>query len=372
MRLILLADAAAPHTRRWAKWFALKGHEVHVLSFNPDSLPNYEPAVVHSLWSYKGKNSIFVRLIKILIILVRIKKIFREYPPDLVHSHSAGGYAWAGAIIGFKPYVITPWGTDLLVDIVKSKLNYWLTSKSLAAADLVTTDGFHFVSILESLGVNKNKIYVRPFGTNLNHFVPGQNCLDKKLMNIPDNAPVIISTRTLNPVHDVETFIYAIPIINKDFPDARFLIVGDGIERKKFEILVDKLKVRSVTIFAGMVEEDKMLRLLQISNIYVSTSKLDAGLAASTAEAMAVGLPVIQTNNSDNQYWTPNGEGGILIPNSDSQALSDAIQHLLKNKELCINMGKRNREKVFKDYNMDTEMSLIEDEYKSLLNQDGY
>jgi glycosyltransferase involved in cell wall biosynthesis len=167
-------------------------------------------------------------------------------------------------------------------------------------------------------------------------------------------------------VHDVETFIYAISFVYQFYPRARFVIVGDGVERAKFEKLVDKLAIRNVTIFAGMVEEDRMLRLLQMSDIYVSTSKLDAGLAASTAEAMAVGLPVIQTDNSDNKYWTPNGEGGILIPNSDPKALSDAILKLISDGALRKKMGIHNRNKVMVEYNMDIEMSKIEEQYKLL------
>lgn len=367
MRLFILADAAAPHTRRWAKWFAENGHEVHVITFNPNSMPNYFPAIVHCVWRYKSTSSTVIRAFKILLILWRIRSIFKKLSPDLVHAHSAGGYAWAAAIIRFKPYVVTPWGTDLLFDINNSKINYWLTSNSLVKANLVTTDGFHFFKILESLGVDKKRVYVRPFGTNVNHFKPSTDHSERCALGVPNDSPLIISTRTLNPVHDVETFIHSIPAVNKKYPNAHFIIVGDGVERAKFEELVRKTNLTSVTHFVGMVEEDRVCRLLQISDIYVSTSKMDAGLAASTAEAMAVGLPIIQTNNSDNEYWTPNGEGGILVPNSDSLALSKAIIDLLSDEDRCLKMGIRNRDKVLSEYNMDIEMSKIHEQYKLLI-----
>ncbi len=367
MRLIILADAAAPHTRRWAKWFALKGHEVHVISFNCESLPNYGPVTTHKVWEYKNNSFTFLRILKFIIILFRIKKIINLFPPDIIHAHSAGGYAWAAALIRRKPFVITPWGTDLLVDINNSKLNYWLTSKSLTSSDLVTTDGYHFVEILTSLGVKKEKIYVHPFGTNLKHFYPIKDFTERVILHISDDAPVIISTRTLNPVHDVETFIRAIPDVIKILPTSIFIIVGDGIERTRFEDLVAELNISNVTRFVGMVEEDRMCKLLQSSDIYVSTSKLDAGLAASTAEAMAVGLPVIQTDNSDNSYWTPNGDGGILFPTGDSKALSTAIIELINNNKVREKMGKRNRNKVESEYNTDVEMLKIEFKYNMLM-----
>jgi glycosyltransferase involved in cell wall biosynthesis len=106
-----------------------------------------------------------------------------------------------------------------------------------------------------------------------------------------------------------------------------------------------------------------MRRLLRASDVYVSTSKMDAGLATSTAEAMAIGLSVAQTDNSDNAYWTPNGEGGLLVPNGDPVALADAVICLLGDVALSRGMGERNRQMVIKEYNIDTEMSRIESQY---------
>lgn len=369
MRIILLADAAAPHTRRWAKWFAHKGHEVHVITFNSNSLIDYDPVTLHLVWKSKVGNFLFFRVFKMISILVKIRKILKKFPPDLIHAHSAGGYAWAAKLIGFKPYVVTPWGTDLMIDINNSKINYWLTSKSLLAADLVTTDGFHFLPILESLGVKRKRIYLHTFGTNVNHFCPSSDQSERQILGLDIDSPVVISTRTLNPVHDVETFIRAIPLTHKMVPAARFIVVGDGVERARFEDLVHKLGVEKVTIFVGMVEEERMLRLLQASNIYVSTSKMDAGLAASTAEAMSVGLPVIQTKNSDNEYWTPNGIGGMLVANEDPIAVADALINLIKDEALRLKMGKHNRNKVIKEYNTDIEMSRIENQYGLLLDK---
>lgn len=369
MRLFLLADAAAPHTRRWAKWFALKGHEVHLISFNSESLMDYEPVTVHFVWKSKGISSLVPRIFKMISIILQIRKIMKKFPPDIIHAHSAGGYAWAAKLIGFKPYVITPWGTDLMIDINNSKINYWLTSKSLLTADLVTTDGFHFLPILEGLGVKKNRIYLHTFGTNVNHFCPSNNQSERQILGLDSECPVVISTRTLNPVHDVETFIRAIPLTHKGAPSAKFIIVGDGVERARFEELVCELGVEQITTFVGMVEEGRMLRLLQASNIYVSTSKMDAGLAASTAEAMAVGLPVVQTKNSDNEYWTPHGIGGLLVPNEDPIAVADALINLIKDQTLRSSMGKHNRSKVIKEYNTDVEMSRIEDQYGLLLDR---
>jgi len=365
MRIFILSDTAAPHTRRWARWFARQGHEVHVVSFNPKGLPGYEPAIVHSIWEPRFGNTLLARVLKTPIILARLRGLFKRYPPDIVHAHSAGGYAWTTMASGFRPYVVTPWGTDLLVDAERSRVNRWLTGLALRRAALVTTDGFHFVEILRRCGVPEKGILVHTFGTDIHHFCPGSNEGERQILGVGD-APLVISTRTLNPVHDVETFVRALPAIHAAFPSARFVIAGDGTDRMRLEALATELGMDSVTRFTGMVEEDRMRCLLRASDVYVSTSKMDAGLAASTAEAMAIGLPVVQTDNSDNAYWTPNGEGGFLVANGDPAALSVAVIRLLGDDVVRRRMGERNRQMVIKEYNMDTEMSRIENEYKRL------
>jgi glycosyltransferase involved in cell wall biosynthesis len=365
LRLFILSDTAAPHTRRWARWFARRGHEVHVVSFNPKGLSGYEPAIVHSIWEPRFENALIERVIKTPIILTRLRSLFECYLPDIVHAHTAGGYAWTTMASGFRPYVVTPWGTDLLVDVKRSCINRWLTGLALRRAALVTTDGFHFVEILRRFGVPEKGILVHTFGTDIHHFCQGPDEGERQVLGVGE-GPLVISTRTLNPVHDVETFVRALPAIHTAFPSARFVIVGDGTDRTRLEALAANLGVSSVTRFIGMVEEDRMLRLLRVSDVYVSTSMMDAGLAASTAEAMAIGLPVVQTNNSDNAYWTPHGEGGLLIPNEDPVALADAVIRLLDDIAMCCRMGERNRQMVIKEYNMDTEMSRVENEYKRL------
>jgi L-malate glycosyltransferase len=362
VRIFILSDTASPHTRRWARWFARRGHEVHVVSFNPRGLPGYEPAFVHAIWEPRCGNMLIERCFKTPIILARLRGLFKRYRPDIVHAHSAGGYAWTTMASGFRPYAVTPWGTDLLVDVERSCVNRWLTGIALRRAALVTTDGFHFIEILRRFGVPEKDIMVHTFGTDIHHFCPGPHDGERQTLGFK-GGPLIISTRTLNPVHDVETFVRALPAIHSAFPSARFIIVGDGTDRTRLETLAEDLGVSSVTQFTGMVEEGRMVRLLRASDVYVSTSKMDAGLAASTAEAMAIGIPVVQTDNSDNAYWTPHTEGGLLVPNGDPAALADAVIRLLGDIALRRRMGDRNRQMVIKEYNMDTQMSRMENKY---------
>jgi glycosyltransferase involved in cell wall biosynthesis len=209
---------------------------------------------------------------------------------------------------GFRPCRL--WEPISWWMFTQSRINRWLTGIALRHAGRAT-DGFVFVEILRNFGVPEKGILVHTFGTDVHHFCPGPDEGERQVLGVGE-APLVISTRTLNPVHDVETFVRALPGIQATFPSARYVIAGDGTDRVRLEALATELGVSSVTRFTGMVEEDRMRRLLRVSNVYVSTSKMDAGLAASTAEAMA-GFAGGADYNSDNACWFPNGEGGLSL-----------------------------------------------------------
>lgn len=365
MRLLVLGDALAPHTRRWAQWFARRGHQVDVATFNPEVLPDFEPATVHVLWDPAVDTSQGNRAMRMLTIQRRLRRLVRRLEPDVVHAHSVGGYAWAAKWLGFQPYVLSPWGTDILVDVRESRVNRLLTTSALKKSPLVITDGFHFVELLEDLGVDRERIEVLTFGTDTKRFtVSGDD--DARLKWGYVGYRVVISTRTPNPVHDVDCFVRAIPQIHDSFPDARFIIVGDGTELEVLKSLAADLHVADYCRFTGMVDEATMRDLLSLSDVYVSTSLMDAGLAGSTAEAMAMGLPVVQTDNSDNSYWAPHGVGGALFPNGDHARLAEVVCSMLADPDSAKAMGRRNREKICAEYDTDTQMAKVENLYQSL------
>lgn len=371
MRLVLLADTAAAHTRRWVNWFSDHGYQVLVVSFNSEADPGYDSAVqIVNLWVQS--KSVFVstllRPIKFLVILYRLRKLLHRFQPDVVHAHSAGGYSWAAWVLRLRPLVITPWGTDILVDVERSRINRFFTKAALSYASIVTTDGKHFVDRLVSLGVESKDIYLHMFGTDVSLFSrkDAVRAASRSRYGYSDSDIVIVSTRTLVPVHDVEVFVKAAPKLAQLNSSFRFLIVGDGSERSMLEAYVDQAGIAHVIHFAGLVNENEMIELLLISDIYVSTSKMDAGLAASTAEAMSMQLPVVQTNNSDNLYWVADGQGGYSFENGDGKSLVEAILALVGDQN-ANSFGRVNREKIVKENNLETEMlQFSQDVYRAV------
>lgn len=368
MRILFLSDAAAPHTRRWVNWFAQNGHSVELITFNRQILENYE--IIPQLIEQKKVNSSFLgRIIKFPGIYFKIRKIIKEFKPDLIHAHSCGGYAWMAMLSGFKPYIVTPWGTDLLVDIDNSRLECFFTKKALSNARYVTSDANHFKEILLRLGVNKEALFFHSFGTDIEKF---KRASPSSTTNSPAKKINIISTRTPNPIHDVQTLVEAAPNILASFPEVFFTIVGGGSDLESLKLLAKRLNIDKRIHFTDMVEEDEMIRHLENADIYVSTSKADAGLAASTAEAMALELPVIQTDNSDNREWVDEGDGGFLFNAGCSRDLARCVSKAISQKQNWPIYGTRNRAQIVERYNYNIEMRKIEAIYKEATSKKSY
>lgn len=370
MKICFFSDGAAEHTRRWVKFFAHRGHQVDLITFNPNVLDDYEPVRVHIIEKYFSKNNIFARIINFPFIIRSVNKIINQLEPDLVHAHSATSYAWATMLTGFHPYIVTPWGTDILIDMKKSIWNRFITTMALNRANLITTDAYHVKDRMIDYGIDSEKIKILMFGFNFNRLMKksdlGEDKLRKKF-NL-GGSPLVISARTLNPVHDVKTFIKAIPIIDKSVLNVKYICLTDGSERKMLEDLTKSLGIIDRVIFPGYVSEEDMMRWLMISDVYVSTSLADAGLSASTAEAMACGLPIISTtDNSDNHMWIEENNGGFLTRNGDFNTIAEKVIQLLLNKEMRKAFGEYNRQVIEDRNNYDKEMEKMEDLYQSLI-----
>ncbi|GAH34462.1 unnamed protein product, partial [marine sediment metagenome] len=138
---------------------------------------------------------------------------------------------------------------------------------------------------------------------------------------------MIISFRSLEPIYDVESLIKAIPSVLKEIPSAKFIVAGDGEQRKYLENLGVSLGISGSIRFVGFVENDELPQYLASADVYVSTSLSDAGIAVSTAEAMACGLPVVITDFGDNRKWVENGINGFLVPPKSPEALASKIAY---------------------------------------------
>jgi glycosyltransferase involved in cell wall biosynthesis len=368
MKICYVADGASIHTQRWVNFFARKGHKVHLIGWKV--IAGYENNVqfhpltrlVPEIWAVSQYFSFLLWILQVRLLIKRIK-------PDVIHGHFVVPYGFLATSASLCPSVVTAWGSDVLMGAKGWK--GLLIKNSLKKADSVTCDAEHIMKVLKELGTNQEKISLIYFGTDTQKFSPGQR--NEKLREQLGilNSPVVISLRSLTPLYDVESLVRAVPLVLKEVPEVKFVIAGDGEQRAYLNSLAGALKVSDRVRFVGQIVNTQLPEYLNLADVYVSTSLSDAGLSASTAEAMACGLPVITSDFGDNSKWVEDGINGFLIPLKNPEALAAKIIHLLLNSEDRTKFGHANRQVIETRNNYEKEMSKVEDIYHKLVDKQG-
>jgi len=347
------------------RYFVENGHEIHVVSFENAQI---EGTTVHVLkLPVLVKNATFPLK---MASIYRIKALIKKIKPDILHAHYVTNYGLFGALCNFKPFVITAWGSDILTVKTESPIIRWIKKfiKIYVAkkADIITVDSKSLKKEVIKLGVPPEKIKLILHGVSVNEFNPNKKSPEfRKILGIPPHTSIILSTRNLEPVYNVETLLKAIPHVIKFRSNVHFLIIGDGTQKKNLQEIAKHLMTENHVTFIGKVPHGKVAEFLANSDIYVSTALSDS-TSVSLLEAMASQLPVIVTDLEGNREWIKNEINGFLIPTADPKTLAEEILQLLNDKETARKFGFYNRKLVKQKARYKEEMSKVEDLYKRL------
>jgi glycosyltransferase involved in cell wall biosynthesis len=366
MKILYLAPLNSFHTKRWISFFCNKGHDVHVLSYNAHTV-GLTGAKLYLKELPKAEGFLGLsRIIGYHRVREEVRRLVKEINPDVIHVHWIDLYASGLRGLGI-PIVMTTWGSDILIQAQRSPFHRWAFGRILRSADIITCDAIHLQQSLKRFRVLPEKVRIIFFGTNINEFNPEKR--DPGLaeeLGFPAGSKLAISLRGLEALYDVGTFIRAIPAIIQQRPDTRFVVVGDGSQRHDLETLAAELGLDGLVKFVGRLPDADLQRFTASATVYVSTSLSDGGLAASTAEAMASGVPVVITDFGNNRDWVEHGRSGFLFSLRDHESLAAHACVLLGEPEESKRIGIAGLKVIEGRNNYFTEMGKVEELYKEL------
>jgi len=364
MRICYFADAISIHTQRWVKYFADKGHEVHLISTVPLGDGNIGNTELYVLNKFRPQIRIISFLINLLSAAFQVRKLIKKIKPDILHAHYITECGFLGALSGFHPFVLTAWGSDVLVDTANSRIYRYFVEFALKRADLITTEGENAIEEMIRLRGDPDKINLILFGVDTKKFSPKDRSLDEEHRAF--DSPTVISTRNLAPIYDLETLIRSVPSMLEQIPEVKFIIAGNGTQENYLKDLAKSLNVLDSITFVGHIPHEELPHHLRTANVYVSTSLSDT-ISGSLMEAMACELAPVVTNVGDNKKWIANGENGFIIPVKRPDLLAEKIIYLLNNEELRQKMGRANRQLIEERADYKKEMDKMEQLYEELL-----
>lgn len=146
--------------------------------------------------------------------------------------------------------------------------------------------------------------------------------------------------------------------IEKKYPDAELLFVGDGDERKHLEALCIDYELKSV-VFYGTVSDVTSILLCSYAAVFPSEFE---GFPGALVEKMASGLPVIASDIAVNREILETWHNGIIVPVFDHNAYLEALKMLFENPDIGCRIGKNAIERA-KDFSWDKIEGHISDFY---------
>jgi len=324
------------------KSLAVKGHEVHFISYNqPARLDFFSENVFYHEVNI-AKYPLFEYAPYETALAGKMVDIVQSAHLDILHVHYAIPHASAALVAkqilaqqGITiPVVTTLHGTD--ITLVGREMTYeHVVSWSINQSDAVTAvsedlrkQTYEHFKINRDIDVIPNFIDVGRFNKKpREHF---------KQMIAPNGEKIIIHTSNFRKVKRIEDVIAVFAQIIKEIP-AKLLLIGDGPERSHIEKVSREFNTCDWVTFLG--KQEAIEEILSIGDLFILPSESESfGLAA--LEAMACEVPVISSNAGGIPEVNIHGVTGYLSNVGDVNDMAQNAITLLKDPQLLAKFRK--------------------------------
>jgi N-acetyl-alpha-D-glucosaminyl L-malate synthase BshA len=324
------------------KALAVKGHEVHFISYNqPARLDFFSENVFYHEVNI-AKYPLFEYAPYETALAGKMVDIVQSAHLDVLHVHYAIPHASAALVAkqilaqqGITiPVVTTLHGTD--ITLVGREMTYeHVVSWSINQSDAVTAvsedlrkQTYEHFKINRDIDVIPNFIDFGRFNKKpREHF---------KQMIAPNGEKIIIHTSNFRKVKRIEDVIAVFASIIKEIP-AKLLLIGDGPERSHIEKVSREFNTCDWVTFLG--KQEAIEEILSIGDLFILPSESESfGLAA--LEAMACEVPVISSNAGGIPEVNIHGVTGFLSNVGDVEDMAQNAIKLLKDPGLLAKFRK--------------------------------
>ena len=275
-----------------------------------------------------------------------------------------------GALVLYKlrgiPYVILSHANDLSYSV--STMVDKLVARSLIRnAALMIGNSRLTAELIHQKGYDKTVEVINPgVDTELFHSeVDTTEVLRKYSL---DNHRVLLTVARLVEKKNVDGVLFALPEVIKRVPNVLLLVAGEGEDRKRLEILCDKLELRPHVQFLGFIENNQLPALYCASELFIMVTKDIESFGISFLEANACEKPVIASEIAGVTEAVIDSETGLLVDPHDTNAITEAIVCLLTNEKLARRLGENGRRRAVEELSWEKVAERFDDALMTCLN----
>lgn len=191
----------------------------------------------------------------------------------------------------------------------------------LPRLDALIVDSPSSSQIAQSLGMDPARIYLLPWGIDLEAFQVDGPAAD---LGLPPGARVVLSLRRHDHLYRTADIVEAFGRAAAIDPDLVLVMGGSGPLADQHRQRVTELGLTDRVRFTGHVDEADIALLLRAADLYVTATETD-GTSVTLLQAMSCGVPVLASAIPDNQWWIEDGVTGRTFAVGDVDALADLI-----------------------------------------------
>ncbi len=269
-----------------------------------------------------------------LLALIRLTRLFRHLHPSIVHTHSSKAGIlgrWAAWLAGVPIIVhtvhgfgVTPsqstWLRRFLIGL--ERVTAWITTHWITVAEADLQKGRQWGIFDANVSVIRAGIDPQPFQQPLSHPMRTRMRED---FGAGDDDYLIGTVACLKPQKAPEDFVAVARRVCEHVPNARFVLIGDGVLRPRIETLIREHGLHERVRLVGWRRD--IDRAMNSMDALVLTSHWE-GLPRVILEAVSAGLPIVATNVGGIQEVADRGGRIRLYEAGDIVGLAAGLEML--------------------------------------------
>lgn len=176
-------------------------------------------------------------------------------------------------------------------------------------------------------------------------------------------TPLVGTVCALRPQKALEVLVDAAAILARRIGELRVLVVGEGPERPALERRISELGLTRTILMLG--HRDDVRDLIGELDVAVCSSDFE-GTPLSVLEYMQASLPIVATRVGGVPDIIADGSEGVLVEPRDPGALANAIDRLLRDRDLAARLGAGARRRQLAEFDIGVTVRAVERIYEGL------
>lgn len=291
-------------------------------------------------------------------------RIIRRERPDVLHLNSSKAGAiggMVGRLCGIKRIIFTAHGWAFNEDRPTWQKKciaflHWLTllfaHQSIAVSYMIQTQAPHFLGTASRMIVIHNGIapvhYLAKDAARA-ALAKNHSLMSDVLKRQPDTL-VVGTIGELHPIKGQRDLITAYATIRDNAPHSILIIIGEGEMRARLENHIKNLALERCVFLIGHMSDAAVY--LRAFDLFVLASHSEA-LSLAALEAGLAGLPVIATRVGGIPEIITSDTEGVLVPARNTHALGIAIDHMLKQPQQRIILGRTLEKRIHDAFSLE-------------------